>query len=308
MTYNLFPAVDENFDFPEDVRIQLAKSPQLRNLVVPMTEEIRDGLTEEESWVGRTIYNTTANILESCTEFGVWRRYVDENFDFPEPDPLWDENYDILPEIRVQLAKTPELRNMIVPMTQMEVEALTAPQRWDGRTIFNTTYFVLQTWKAEKNLWIKSVDENNIFSMYEWKTWTPVLTIMGAGEAANYTAQGRYMHDDSIVTAAFNIQFTGDIQIPENGSGALMLTAPPIQISEAYSNQDWIGNAIFDQLAALGSRFAGYTEIANFGAMNYKIMFKYISAENEMTSVESKVPQIWKNGCSIKGQIIYDSK
>jgi hypothetical protein len=44
MPYDLFPSVDENFNFPEEVRVQLAKSEQLRNLLIPMSETVRDAL------------------------------------------------------------------------------------------------------------------------------------------------------------------------------------------------------------------------------------------------------------------------
>lgn len=59
MPYDLYPAVDENYDFPPEVRAALAKTTELRNTVVPMTQTARNNLTGPELWNGRLIYNTT---------------------------------------------------------------------------------------------------------------------------------------------------------------------------------------------------------------------------------------------------------
>ena len=63
--YNRFPAVNANLDFPPEILDRLAKSLQLRYLVVPMTQAVRDSLSEGDLWVGRTIFNTTDNVLQS---------------------------------------------------------------------------------------------------------------------------------------------------------------------------------------------------------------------------------------------------
>lgn len=65
MAFNLFPAVDDEFNFPPQIREQLAKSPELRFLVVPMTQAQRDNLTEDELWLGRTIFNLSFNTLQT---------------------------------------------------------------------------------------------------------------------------------------------------------------------------------------------------------------------------------------------------
>lgn len=59
MAYDLFPAVDATYNFPPEVRSALAKSLDLRNTVVPMTQTERNNLTVGELWEGRTIVNTT---------------------------------------------------------------------------------------------------------------------------------------------------------------------------------------------------------------------------------------------------------
>jgi len=64
MAYELYPAVDEVYNFPPEIRNALAISPQLRNTVIPMTTALRNSLTSGELWDGRTIANTTTDHLE----------------------------------------------------------------------------------------------------------------------------------------------------------------------------------------------------------------------------------------------------
>jgi microcystin-dependent protein len=63
MPYNLFPAVDETYSFPPEVRAALATSLELRNTVIPMTTTLRNNLTGSELWDGRLILNTTTDRL-----------------------------------------------------------------------------------------------------------------------------------------------------------------------------------------------------------------------------------------------------
>ena len=63
--YNRFPAVDDNLDFPQEILDRLAKSQQLKHLVVPMTQTARDNLEGDDLWKGRTIFNLTDNVLQT---------------------------------------------------------------------------------------------------------------------------------------------------------------------------------------------------------------------------------------------------
>lgn len=60
MSYDLYPAVDNNFDFPPEIRARLAVSVELRNTVVPMSESDRNNLAPGSLWNGRLIFNTTS--------------------------------------------------------------------------------------------------------------------------------------------------------------------------------------------------------------------------------------------------------
>ena len=64
MPYDLYPAVDENYQFPPEVRSALSISPELRNTVLPMTTVDRNNLTPDKLWDGRVIANTTTDHLE----------------------------------------------------------------------------------------------------------------------------------------------------------------------------------------------------------------------------------------------------
>jgi hypothetical protein len=61
MPYDLYPAVDAQYNFPPEVRAALAKSLDLRNTVVPLTTVQRNNLVGAELWDGRTILNTTTD-------------------------------------------------------------------------------------------------------------------------------------------------------------------------------------------------------------------------------------------------------
>lgn len=64
MAYDLYPAVDENYQFAPEVRTALSVSVELRNGVKPMTTTDRNNLPPEHLWDGRTIANTTTDKLE----------------------------------------------------------------------------------------------------------------------------------------------------------------------------------------------------------------------------------------------------
>jgi hypothetical protein len=65
MPYDLYPAIDENYAFPPEVRVALSKSSELRNTIVPMTEAYRNSLPQSEKWDGRVIANLTSARLEA---------------------------------------------------------------------------------------------------------------------------------------------------------------------------------------------------------------------------------------------------
>lgn len=64
MSYDLYPAVDEDYQFAPEVRAALAASTELRNQVVPMTETQRNNLAGAELWNGRLILNTTSSRID----------------------------------------------------------------------------------------------------------------------------------------------------------------------------------------------------------------------------------------------------
>ncbi len=59
MAFDLYPAVDENYEFPTEVREANALTPEFRSQVVPMTETQRNNLSGAQLWTHRMIFNTT---------------------------------------------------------------------------------------------------------------------------------------------------------------------------------------------------------------------------------------------------------
>ena len=64
MGYDLYPAIDENYNLPPEVRTALSNSLELRNDVEPMTTATRNNLLAGQLWDGRVIANTTTDHLE----------------------------------------------------------------------------------------------------------------------------------------------------------------------------------------------------------------------------------------------------
>jgi hypothetical protein len=63
MVYALYPAVDESYAFPPEVRGALAQSVELRNMVAPMTTAQRNALSGSNLWDGRIIANLDTDCL-----------------------------------------------------------------------------------------------------------------------------------------------------------------------------------------------------------------------------------------------------
>lgn len=73
MGYDLYPAVDENYNFPPEVREALAASVELRDTVVPMTQTVRNNLAGPQLWDNRLIFNTTIDRIDRYDEaLGQW--------------------------------------------------------------------------------------------------------------------------------------------------------------------------------------------------------------------------------------------
>lgn len=316
MSYDLFPAVDADFNFPEEVRVQLAKSEQLRNLVIPMTEETRDALTEDEKWVGRTIFNTTTQALESLKDTGYWVSYLDETYSFPQPPPFWDENFDVPDEVRARLAISPELRNMIVPMSEAERDILPETEIWNGRTIYNTSRYKLEVWVDPLNRWVYILDDTYVPTQPSWGTWEPVvsssLSLVEVNKIKNYTSSGRFIRTDSTVYCNFNISFTDNCVTPADALESLYIGTPPGPKPTVWGSDYFLGNIILDHSAVGGSIRLGvlrakespYNENVSKFPSGYFELYYYDSSSN-LLPVTSLAPQLWTNGCKIHGSIHY---
>lgn len=60
MAFDLYPAVNEDYEFPQSVREANALTPEFRSQVKPMTETQRNNLSGDELWTDRLVFNTTA--------------------------------------------------------------------------------------------------------------------------------------------------------------------------------------------------------------------------------------------------------
>lgn len=323
MSYNLFPSVDENFDFPQDVRIQLAKSEELRNLVAPMSEIVRNTLTMNERWDGRTIYNTTRKKLETWDlESEVWVQYLDSTYTFPTPPAFWDENYDLPVNVRIQLAKSAELKYLVVPMDQTTRNSLSTQNKWNGRTIFNTTSGVLEVWSTETTSWQQYFNSEFMPAVPSWESWTPSLeyadgTLTGASPH-NYTSTGKILKDGDLLHGMFEVIFDGAIDNGNRQAFAwVCLALPPgITIStnpEEFSEYNGVdGFAILDQTPVNNRKALAWISLrlipfGNQSNQHHSLLLEYTydflgsqaknyAENNSYSDVE------WEDGCKIYGQ------
>lgn len=73
MAYNLYPAVDENFNFPPEIRDALIASLNIRNLGAPMDTDERNALPTQDLGYGYYIYNLDWDRFEIYRpEFDKW--------------------------------------------------------------------------------------------------------------------------------------------------------------------------------------------------------------------------------------------
>ena len=86
MTYNLYPAVDHlTYQFPQVVRNALAKSDELKYIVIPMSQANRNNLAGSELWNGRLVFNTTTNKINRYDSIGLTWHEIDKDV---RTDPL----------------------------------------------------------------------------------------------------------------------------------------------------------------------------------------------------------------------------
>lgn len=124
MTYDLYPAVDETYNFPSEVREALSKSIELRNTAIPMTNVQRNNLLGAELWDGRLIINTTTGRIN--------------RYDFAKG----------------QWFTVTEQNEAVVAMTEATRDSLPIDLLWNGRVIFNTTIGELNQYDAPNAQWL----------------------------------------------------------------------------------------------------------------------------------------------------------
>jgi hypothetical protein len=153
-----FAAVDENANFPQEIREQLAKSPELKYTLIPMSQSTRDNF--QDRWHGLTIYNLNKKSIEFWDIYkNAWIKLFDENTQPPTYPNPWDINYNLPSEVRNTLAASAELKYMVLPVSTSVRNALLPEERWDGRVIYNTTIKKLETWNSSLAQWVYYLDE-----------------------------------------------------------------------------------------------------------------------------------------------------
>ena len=131
MAYDLYPAVDEDYNFPPEVRQAIATAPETRNTVIPMTTTQRNNLTGTDLWDGRLIFNTdTDRINRYDVGTASWGVIADE-------------------------------LDAIARYTTAQRDNLSGVAKSDNRVILNTDTDELQRYDAGVNQWVPLGPYNN---------------------------------------------------------------------------------------------------------------------------------------------------
>lgn len=135
MPYDLYPAVDENYNFPPEVRAALAKSVELRNQIVSMTTTQRNNLTAAEKWDGRFILNTDLDRIQ--------RYDAGNNAWFTSAEQV----------------------DAVVGMTEATRDNLPAFEKFDGRLILNLTTDRINRYDSATTTWTAVTEESDLLDL-----------------------------------------------------------------------------------------------------------------------------------------------
>jgi len=201
-TYDLYPAVDENYRFAPEVRAALATSPELRNTVVPMTTTERNNLLGERLWNGRLIYNTTT-------------RRIDK--------------YDLVRGGWVALA---DQGDTIVPMSNAARDNLSGGELWHNRMILNLDQERINRYDEDTKSW-KIVVERDDLTLLLATSGTPASVggIQGSRGTSASAARADHVHASPLSGGYIR----GNAYIPPESLGKLQVST----ILRAVSVAGW---------------------------------------------------------------------
>lgn len=185
MSVPLFAGVDNDKNFPPEIREQLAKSDELKFTIVPMSETQKDNLSEKDLWHGRVIYNLNKKAIETWNSITkTWNLSLTSNYTPPVPTPPWDRYYRLPKVVRDRLALTSDFKHMIVSMDHKTRSELTQDELWNGRVIFNTTIENHQVWNDEYNIWITLLNDTYVPPKVQrtWSDWDTVISLTNGQE------------------------------------------------------------------------------------------------------------------------------
>lgn len=187
MAYDLYPAVDENYNFPPEIRAALAKAIELRNQVISMTEAERNNLTSEELWNGRVIINSTTQRLN---------------------------RYDAQIQDWVIIS---EESDAILSFNEIARDNLTGPDLWDGRLILNTTTNRINRYDEASSSWTFVVEPLDL-KLLLTDTVVPLVASrspsLGVSEEA---ARADHVHPMTSTTSVMEVFTSSGVwTMPEN--------------------------------------------------------------------------------------------
>jgi hypothetical protein len=138
--------------------------------------------------------------------------------------------YQFPPEIITALAKNPELRSTIIPMTQTQRNDLSGLNLWDGRLVFNLTTSKINRYEVGTTAWYE-IDSDNVV-LRAGDTMTGPLTLSGPPTVNLHAATKKYVDDYRPYTGR-NLARNGAMRISQRGA------SQPAGLS-GYATDGWL--------------------------------------------------------------------
>lgn len=303
-----FAGVDDNLDFPPEIRIALAASPELRNTIVSMSQAARDNLKEENLWHGRPIYNRNKKIIEifNAEEYR-WIQYFAEDSTFPVPPLPWDDQFNLPQEVIERLSQSDEFKHLIVPMPTSVRDQLSSSERWNGRTIFNTTTRSLEVWTTLTNTWSKVINADTYPYTSTWDSWNPLGYLDDTPmrtDGLSFTSRGKFLKQGKRITARYYIHFYNSAlmgYMPDEGVNMHYRMSLPAFNAAPY-NLDFMARSLRDDGDTFANGFYNGLAVLPGGSQLVHFEFSYIQNGFLQPALRGEY-----NNSRWYGQIIYET-
>ncbi len=318
MDITYFAAVDEDYNLPPKIQTQLAKSNELKHLILPMSKSNRNKLKNEELWDGRLIYNTSSKVIEIWKEsLEKWVISLDSQYTPPPPSKPWDLAFRLPKIVRQRLAESYDFKTRSYVFSQSDVSKLTPEVLWDGMLIYNTTLKRHQVWVQASLSWVNLLNGADSFPPRLQDTLRRVSdsrlllgnssTIWPQSSDGFYN-QLQYVKQENKVTCYWLQKWFIPNNMPSYSNLPILAPLPPTALPVIPSGMSCIGSASFTIGLVSGGSLTYRTVpglIAVHGGNNYaSIYFRKVNTDQGFAPL---IEDPWCNHYgSFKAKLTYE--